>query len=74
MAGPSATQASAAPAATLQLRLTPSAVARQQQGGKRDKLPGGSKADKGGSTGQPPAWVECALEVRLVWLVFVLVC
>lgn len=69
--GPGTSQPAAAPAVTLQLRLTPAAVARQQQGSLRDKLPGGSKgskgaaADKGGSAAQPPAWVECELEVRM---------
>ncbi|PRW20386.1 oxysterol-binding -related 5 isoform X2 [Chlorella sorokiniana] len=67
-AGAATSQAAPAPAATLQLRFTPSAVARQQQSSLRDKLPGGGKgskssgADKGGSAAQPLAWVECALE------------
>lgn len=71
-AGPSASQAAPIPAATLQLRLTPNAVARQQQSGLRDKLPGGGKggkgaaADKGSSAGQPAAWVECELQVSFV--------
>lgn len=69
--GPGTSQPAAAPAVTLQLRLTPAAVARQQQGSLRDKLPGGSKgskgaaADMGGIAAQPPAWVECELEVRM---------
>lgn len=62
------------PAATLRLRVKPTAVARQHAEGLLARLASGKggKGAAGGGEGGPPAWVECALEVRgLVWGVLV---